>query len=154
MENVKIALLIITGALTTIGACLPWWTVVDLFFGTEVTTNFNPIFGHIYIPATSLSIVVGILALLGGVLLFGALKARNIGTIGGLVAIVGVLLFLAVFYLDEISASVGVGPLDLFDQHMIGFHDLTTFLGYGWYLTLVGAVGGVIASRMLQHDVA
>lgn len=58
-------------------------------------------------------------------------------------------------YIDDIGGGIVWGEsLGLFDQFTIGFHNLTTYLGYGWYLTLIGAVMGVIASRILQQDVA
>ena len=63
MENTKVALVLITGTLTVIGACLPWWTVVDVLLGSKTTVNFNPIFGHALIPTTLLSVVVGLLTL-------------------------------------------------------------------------------------------
>ena len=129
MENIKIVFLIITGVLTIIGACLPWWTVSDLILEVEITVNFNPIYGVSEIPAPLLSMVIGIIALIGCVLLFTTLKTRNFGTIGGFLAIIGVILFILVFYIDDIG------------------------LGYGWYLTLLGAVMGVIASRILKRDV-
>jgi hypothetical protein len=155
VEKLKIMFLLITGVLTFIGACLPWWTVTDLFFGTEITVHFNPIFGASYIPATLLSSVVGIIAMIGGVFLFVALKSRNVGTVGGFIAIIAVISFIPVFYIDDLGGGIVWGEtLGLFDQLTVGLHDLTTYLGYGWYLTLIGAVLGIIASRMMEHDVA
>ncbi len=154
MKSLKIAFLLITGALTLIGACLPWWTVIDIFLDTKTTVGFNPLFsGSEYIPTTPLSTVVGIITMIGGVLLFAGLKNRNLGILGGFIALVGVILFIPVFYIDDIGGTIVMGEsLGLFDQFTIGYHNLTTYLGYGWYLALIGAIMGIFASRNIQPN--
>lgn len=63
----------------------------------------------------------------------------------------GVILFIPVFYIDHIGD--GIIPcvsLGLFDRVQLGVQDLTTYLGYGWYITLINAVIGIIISRSAE----
>ena len=149
---------LIGATVSIIGIFLGWWTITGKAMGFSVSMNFNPIFGMTVmgmtiIPPTMLTIIFGLIALGGAGMIFGAIKAPILGIIGGLLAIAGALLFIYGFYtldLSGLTVTLGLFGQDTIVDPYYGTITYTSYLGVGWFMTLAGAVMGIIGSRSVE----
>lgn len=123
--------------------------------GISVSAGFNPFFGMrvvgtLLISPTVLTILAGLIALIGGSLIFPAIKKPALGIIGGILAIAGPILFIAAFYIDGIGTGYPLTPLNLFDSAQISSLYITSFLGVGWFMCVIGGIVGIVGSTKVE----
>lgn len=158
MEWNKGTILTLVGATAIVlGALLGWWAITLKMGAISQSIYFNPLygmsmFGLYIIPPTLLSIICGILALTGGGLTFGAVKKPVLAIIGGVIAIAGLILFIAAFYIDQIGTNILTTDAGLFDSFSDSGYDFVTSLGFGWFIALGGVIVGIIGSRLIEPE--
>jgi hypothetical protein len=142
----------IAGALIIIGSLTGWWAIKHPGLIIEFTDTFNPIIGinywYIFYPSSWFFKLAGLAALVGGVLLFVSIKKPALRIYGGILPILGLVLFVIFWYVVPPSWMVlELGKnMGLFEIYL----SYTTYLTYGFYVVLAGAIIGIICSIKIK----
>ena len=153
--------IIIAGGVAIIGSLLPWWVMSPELGGFPVQMGVNPIFGFLilmqFIKTGPLVIVSGVIALVGGGLIFLAFMNKIYALIGGCLAIAGAAMFIPFFLIEGLWLYNGMGYAQVFlplfgsiDLTALGYGIFTTYLTYGFYMTIVGGVLAFVAAFKMR----
>jgi len=150
---------IIGGILAFVSLALPWWTLtlsaagysVDVsvypyrVLAAGVTINMDVWYGW---AALALVVIGGILGILGGVMEYG--KKLLVG--GGVLALLSVIVFAVGLQMELPELfTVGITGVGLFSSGSFTMYETLinylSYLSFGFWLALVGAVIMLVASR-------
>jgi hypothetical protein len=152
-------LILVAATLAVIGVFLPWYYIAPS--GSPMGLGVSPLLGCIMmgipiIQTLVLGKIAGIVAIAGGVLMFGAISKPKLALVGGILALVGAVLFIVSLLVEGILiyGETNVTYLPLFGAATAPvFSDVTCYLTYGFFMVVAAGIIGIIASFKQEDSI-